>query len=240
MYLCIDTGNTRTKAAILDAAGMHMHTEVIEGEALDSLLSLISAYQVQHVISSTTGHRQWDLASLPVAGTKIELSHTTPLPVRLIYTTPQTLGRDRIAAACGAYARMPGKNLLVIDAGTCITMDMITHNGFYLGGNIAPGLRMRLRAMHAYTARLPLVEPGWPELPFGDSTTHALQNGACLGILMEIEGILSRARDAFGEVSVVMTGGDASFLAEKVESEIFVEPELVVKGLFKILTFNVQ
>jgi len=98
---------------------------------------------------------------------------------------------------------------------------------------------MRLQSMHEYTARLPLAEPGWPDLTFGDSTVHALQNGACLGMVMEIEGIFQRAKDAFGEVFVVMTGGDAAFLAEQIESQIFVAPELVTQGLFQILAFNV-
>ena len=94
--------------------------------------------------------------------------------------------------------------------------------------------------MHEETARLPLVEPGWPDLVFGDSTLHALQNGACLGMVMEIEGLLNRAKEAYGEVSVVITGGDAGFLANQKESWIFVEPELVTQGLFQILHFNVQ
>jgi type III pantothenate kinase len=127
----------------------------------------------------------------------------------------------------------------VISAGTCMTSDILLGTGVFLGGNISPGLRMRLRAMHEYTAKLPLAEPAWPTLPFGDSTQHALQNGACLGMVMEIEGIFQRAKDAFGEVSIVMTGGDAGFLAERLESQIFVAPELVTQGLFQILAFNV-
>jgi type III pantothenate kinase len=119
-------------------------------------------------------------------------------------------------------------------------MDVVLGTGVYLGGNIAPGLKMRLSAMHEYTAKLPLVEPGWPELAFGDSTLHALQNGAALGIVMEIEGLLQRAKDAFGDVLIVMTGGDAVFLAERLESQIFVTPELVTQGLFQILAFNVK
>jgi len=162
------------------------------------------------------------------------------LPITIVYPTPHTLGRDRIAAACGANALFPDKNCLIIDAGTCITMDMILKSGTYLGGNIAPGLTMRLKSMHEYTSKLPLAEIGWPSLTFGDSTFHALQNGACLGALMEIEGILKRSLDAFGSVFVVMTGGDSAFLAQRLESEIFLEPELVNKGLFKILSFNAQ
>jgi len=240
MYLTIDIGNTRTKAAAFDADGNILHSEILNGDEPGQLKSLIAQYKIQHIISSSTGKREWDISSLHVHGKNIELTHETPLPIRIIYVTPQTLGRDRIAAACGAQMVLPGKTCLVIDAGTCITMDVILGTGNYIGGNIAPGLTMRLKAMHDYTAKLPLADLNWTGNPFGDSTVHALQNGACLGAVMEIEGILSRARDAFGEVFVVMTGGDSAFLAEALESQIFVEPELVVKGLFKILSFNVQ
>ena len=94
--------------------------------------------------------------------------------------------------------------------------------------------------MHEQTAKLPLVEPGFPALPFGDSTEHALQNGACLGAIMEIEGILNSARKAYGSVSLVITGGDATHLAAQLESQIFVSPELVIHGLFQILSLNVK
>ena len=168
------------------------------------------------------------------------MNHETPLPIEIIYKTPETLGRDRIASACGAHHLYKDKNCLIVDAGTCITTDLVTSKGKFLGGNISPGIRMRLTAMHEKTARLPLVELAFPEIPFGDSTQHAMQNGACLGAIMEIEGILSRAKDAYGDVSVVITGGDADLLATRLECQIFVEPELVIQGLFQILSFNVK
>ena len=115
---------------------------------------------------------------------------------------------------------------------------MVLASGIFIGGNIAPGLQMRLTAMHEHTAKLPLVKPAWPEMPIGDSTEHAMQNGAALGMIFEIEGMIRHTKNAFGTVSVVMTGGDAPFLASRLENQIFAEPELVVKGLFKILTFN--
>jgi len=240
MYLTIDIGNTRTKAAVFNTEGQMVYTEILEGNEFDTLNSIIDDHHIQHIISSSTGSRNWNAADLNVSGKNIELSHETSLPITIVYSTPQTLGRDRIAAACGAHALYPDKNCLIIDAGTCITMDMILKSGTYLGGNIAPGLAMRLRSMHEYTTKLPLAEIGSPSLTFGDSTFHALQNGACLGALMEIEGILRRSLDAFGSVFVVMTGGDSAFLAQRLEREIFLEPELVAKGLFKILSFNVQ
>ena len=239
MFLCIDVGNTRTKAAVYNAAGEAIVTIVTEDNGIGPIEELLRRNSAQHVIISTTGERQWEISSLGIKGKNIELSNATPLPIQLVYTTPGTLGRDRIAAACGAKALYPGKNCLVISAGTCMTMDVILGTGVYLGGNIAPGLHMRLQAMHEYTARLPLAPPAWPELAFGDSTLHALQNGACLGMVMEIEGIFQRARDAFGEVLIVMTGGDAAFLADRLENQIFVTPELVTQGLFQILSFNV-
>src|SRR5688572_10299702 len=99
---------------------------------------------------------------------------------------------------------------------------------------------MRLEAMHEKTGRLPFVDPGFPGLKFGDSTIHAMQNGACLGAIMEIEGILNHAMEAYSEVLVVITGGDANLLAANLECQIFVEPELVIQGLFQILLFNVS
>ncbi len=239
MYLTIDAGNTRTKAVVYDAAGVALDNITAEGNELAPIKELVRGNRVEHVIVSTTGIREWKLSDLSIKGKNIELSHEVALPIRIVYTTPETLGRDRIAAACGAHALYPDKNCLVISAGTCMTMDMLLASGVYLGGNIAPGLRMRLQSMHEYTAKLPLIEPGHPELDFGDSTVHAMQNGAGLGMVMEIEGIFQRAKNAFGEVLIVMTGGDAVFLADRIESQIFVAPELVTQGLFQILAFNV-
>lgn len=240
MYLTIDAGNTRTKVSVFNHDGTIIESLITPENQIEPILEVIRRHGIKHVIISTTGQRDWDINTLGIDGKNIELSHDTRLPIQIVYSTPATLGRDRIAAACGAHALFPGQNCLVIDAGTCVTMDVVLGTGVYLGGNIAPGLRMRLNAMHDYTAKLPLVEPGWPELVFGDSTLHALQNGAALGIVMEIEGILHRAKDAFAEVSIVMTGGDAVFLAERLESQIFVTPELVTQGLFQILAFNVK
>jgi len=240
MFLCIDVGNTRTKAVVYDTDGHVLDSIIADENSPGPIRELINRRHVEHVIVSTTGQRDWPLSALGIKGKNIELDHTTALPVKIVYSTPETLGRDRMAAACGAKAIYPGKNCLVISAGTCMTTDILLGTGLYLGGNISPGLKMRLKAMHENTAKLPLAEPGWPDRPFGDSTIHALQNGSGLGMAMEIEGIFQRAKDAFGEVLIVMTGGDAVFLADRIESQIFVAPELVTQGLFQILAFNVK
>lgn len=240
MYLCIDQGNSRTKTGVFNTSGELLATQAIAGDVLSQLKDLVGKYSITDAIVSTTGKHDWDITEIPLKGKWIELSHTTPLPIQIIYNTPETLGRDRIASACGAATIFPDQNLLVVDAGTCVTMDLVLAKGIFVGGNIAPGLRMRLEAMHEKTVRLPLAEPGFPTLTFGDSTMHALQNGACLGVVMELEGILNRARAAYGTISVVITGGDATLLATQLEKQIFVEPELVIHGLFQILAFNVK
>ena len=240
MYLCIDIGNSRTKATVYDQSGTALESIVNSGSAIDPIKELLLRHPSQHVIVATTGDRAWELSALNCSGKNIELSSKTPLPIEIVYSTPSTLGEDRIAGACGARGIYPDKNCLIVSAGTCMTIDLLTKTGIYLGGNISPGMDMRLKAMHEYTAKLPLTDPGWPRLPFGDSTAHALQNGACLGMVMEIEGMLKRAKDALGDVFVVMTGGNAAFLADRLESQIFVAPELVTQGLFQIIEFNVK
>jgi type III pantothenate kinase len=240
MYLCIDSGNTQTKCAVYNAQGNIIALQVFDDTSFPSIYEWTQDKNIIHGILSSTGKKHLDSNRFEIPGKWIELSHETPLPIKIIYSTPETLGHDRIAGACGAYALLPGKNCLIIDAGTCMTMDLLLRTGIYLGGNIAPGLQMRLRAMHEQTARLPLAEPAWPDLTFGDSTLHALQNGACLGMIMEIEGLFNRAREAYHQVSIVITGGDSAFLAGRLENQIFVEPELVTQGLFQILSFNVK
>ena len=169
-----------------------------------------------------------------------QLDTRTPLPVENRYATPETLGKDRLAAAIGAWAQYPGQHCLVVDAGTCLTLDLVTAEGSYLGGNISPGVRMRLRAMHAFTARLPQVDVGAYKALLGQSTESALQNGGLLGAVLEIEGLASRLSDSYPGLITVLTGGDAAILAERLKSKIFVHLNLVLEGLNKILEYNVE
>ena len=168
------------------------------------------------------------------------LDHRTPLPVAHDYHTPETLGKDRLAAICGAQALFPGTNCLVVDAGTCITIDVLDARGVFRGGNISPGLQMRLRAMHEFTARLPRPARLWPADWLGHSTEHALQNGALQGALLELQGYIGACRARFGHLNVLLTGGDSLFLAKKWKSQIFVNQNLVLYGLNKILSHNVE
>ncbi|KAA3636402.1 MAG: type III pantothenate kinase, partial [Bacteroidetes bacterium] len=129
---------------------------------------------------------------------------------------------------------------LVIDAGSCITYDILTQNGRFLGGNISPGKKMRLKAMHSFTENLPLPEESETDINWGNTTNTALLNGAHLGAVLEMQGFIELCNSEFGATNVFLTGGDADFFANKCKKKIFVHPNLVLTGLNKILNYNVE
>lgn len=241
MNLVIDIGNTRTKAGLF-RNGKLEYREARENREIGDLLALATNHKAENVILSTVA----DAVATPLREALasrfffMELSAATPLPIKNLYRTPETLGKDRLAAVVGAYALYPGQACLVVDAGTCITYDLLSSGGDYLGGNISPGIAMRLKAMHTFTARLPLVAPGPLEEWIGDSTEAALRNGGQLGALLEAEGYLRYCRSRFGAIHGIFTGGDADFFAKNLKSEIFVNHNLVLIGLDQILNYNVK
>lgn len=240
MNLCIDIGNTRFKYGIFRGDELIEQFYGHEDELLSVLNRLTNDNMFEGLIVSTTRKNipepiQQLKFQLP---TYIELSDQTPLPVTLDYKTPETLGRDRIAAAVGADSLFPDEGNIVIDAGTCITYDFVDQNGCFLGGNIAPGIRMRMQAMHDYTANLPLVELKFPDEILGKSTDEALQNGAIRGTIYEIESFIRLINDKYGKTKAILTGGDAIYFVDYFKSKIFVVQNLVLIGLNKILQHN--
>jgi type III pantothenate kinase len=143
-----------------------------------------------------------------------------------------------LAAVVGAYRFFPNQNCLVIDAGTCITYDLLTAEKEYLGGNIAPGIGLRMRAMHEFTAKLPLIERGEQDEIWGISTETALRNGGQYGAAYEMQGFIDACEAKFGRMQVVLTGGDADFFGKALKTKIFVHPNLVLWGLLEILNYN--
>jgi type III pantothenate kinase len=156
-----------------------------------------------------------------------------------LYATPTTLGVDRIAGVCGAKHMSPKTNVLVIDAGTCITYDFLDRDGNFLGGGISPGLMMRFNAVHNFTARLPLVPLVEIAPLIGDSTETCIQSGVINGLIEELGGIISLYRQKFEGLAVILSGGDARFFENKLKGSIFAVPELVLSGLNSILIHNV-
>lgn len=164
---------------------------------------------------------------------------STLLPVRLAYETPSTLGRDRIAAVVGASCLYEDSQVLVIDAGTCITYDFLDKDVF-VGGNIAPGLYLRLKSLNTFTKRLPMISPVGEVPFFGYDTATAIRSGVINGLVYEIEGYIVELKNKYPSLFVFLTGGDAFLFAEKLKSSIFVDKNLVLKGLNRILDYNVE
>ena len=240
MNLVIDIGNTRAKLGLFKGQKMQLR-EVQDKLTVKYLRSFCQENEVQRVALSTT-------AKVPEAVERylkknfyyLRLTHQTLLPIVNRYQTPKTLGKDRIAGVVGALDRFPGKNCLVVDAGTCMTYDFLDADANYHGGGISPGIAMRLKAMNAFTARLPLVKQHQAPKLLGFSTESSLQSGGQLGAVMEVEGFIRRYRAEFGKINVLLTGGDADFFANNLKTKIFVNSNLVLCGLNKILTYNVQ
>lgn len=239
--LVIDIGNTRVKYGVFLAGELLLESthELLSG---NDIFRLATNHRIENIIySSVAKELSGELLEKLEAHFRVfQLTQQLPLPFTNAYETPHTLGKDRLAAAAGALHWYSDNTCLIVDAGTCITLDVLSAEGTYLGGNISPGIRMRLRAMHEQTARLPLVEPEHPPQVWGTSTETALQNGAVLGAALEIEALGRRLKERWEDLKVVVTGGDAPFLANSLECKIFVHSNLVLWGLNKILTYNVE
>lgn len=237
-HLCLDIGNTWVKIAVYSNDGHLLYYDQQPDLLVSDITALRKRYATQRVLlSSTRRLRKSLLVHLQKHYDYMELSHHTPIPIHNGYETPATLGRDRLAASIGAWARAPHNDHLIIDAGTCITYDVV-HNGTYIGGNIAPGIHMRLRAMHDYTDKLPLVTLTDTGRHLGTSTTEALQNGALIGTICEVESFIQRTEGLYPGIKVSITGGDGKYLADRIESDIFVAPKLVLEGLYTISNYN--
>lgn len=236
--LVIDIGNTRVKYGVFLDGQLHHQQQAAQLVASD-IFALLTNHSLTNIIySSVASSLEPELAlELDDKYTLVELNAATPLPIVNNYGTPQTLGKDRVAAVVGASQLFPNTNCLVVDAGTCMTLDVLRADGHYLGGNISPGVRMRWRAMHEQTARLPLVTEEGPPTLWGTDTTSALQHGGVLGAALEIEALAHRLAHDWPDLKVLLTGGDTLLLANRIKYRIFVLPNLVLEGLNGILTY---
>ena len=229
---CIDIGNTITKTALFENFEM-VHFEILGNNNPDRLLDIISGRKIASCIISSVAE---DTENIKIKlqnyiSKVIEFETNTPIPIENCYETPESLGKDRLAAVIGANFLYPGHNILVIDAGTAITYDLINENGQYLGGNISPGVQMRYKALNSFTSRLPLILPIQDFPKYGKNTTDAIRVGVQLGIVEEIDGMINNYKDIFGDLKVIITGGD-------VKNLIFVVSNLVMIGLNRILIYN--
>lgn len=243
MDLIIDIGNTQTKAAIFKD-GKKLEWKLFPGQIGISDLKLFAKnLKIKSAILSSVADHSKDIDNfLQKKFTFIELSNKTPLPIKNLYQTPGTLGKDRIANAVGAHSFYPGKNVLVIDAGTCIKYDFVNAKGQYQGGAISPGIDMRFKALHQFTSQLPSIKKSsiinCPLI--GKTTRDSILSGVQNGILLEITGAIKLYREKFKEVIIIFTGGDSRFFKTLIskKNRIFAGPDLTLLGLNAILNFN--
>jgi len=239
--LCIDQGNSSTKIGIFDQYEL-IESTVFEKFGQSEISEIFDKFPIEACILSSVRQDNQDVieALRSVTTVLIELSHNTPIPITNSYKTPETLGKDRLAAVIGAAFLKPKSDILVIDAGTAITYDFINSDNVYHGGNIAPGLNMRLRSMHEFTQKLPLAEVLIDSPLLGNDTQSALSSGALHGIVYEIEGYINHLKIKYPQLLVLLTGGSTFYFISKLKNAIFAERNLVLIGLNRILQYNVQ
>lgn len=239
LNLIIDIGNTAAKVALFDGGEM---VEVLteSNQSLDCLEALCAKYPVeQGIVATVIDLSERVLAALvALPFPLLWLDSKTPLPVTNLYETPETLGYDRMAAVVGANEQYPRRDILVIDAGTCITYEFIDSKGQYHGGNISPGMQMRFKALNQFTGRLPLIDSNGRKLPMGRDTETAIRAGVLKGMEYEISGYIESMKHKYPELLVFLTGGDDFSFDTNLKSIIFADRFLVLKGLNRILNYN--
>jgi len=240
LNLIIDTGNTRTKLAIFNNDTLQSLCKVKNNKIEKELKFIFSKETIANsIISSVAKIDKEVLSILNSNSTVIVLNSETKIPFKNLYKTPKTLGVDRIALMTAAQKKYPNNNVLVIDAGTCITYDFLNSKNKYFGGAIAPGLKMKYKAMHQFTANLPLLEPK-ASVKIGNSTKAAMHQGVVNGTVLEIDGVINQYKKNNDILTIVLTGGDTIFLAKLLKSSIFANPNFLLEGLNYILNYNLQ
>lgn len=238
MNVVIDAGNTTTKVGIFDAYTL---TEKYTFASLADVENFLIQLKADNILISSVNVPAPVFARWVQARNQIYfLSHLLPLPIKNMYATPETLGVDRLAGACGAHHLFPRENCLVIDSGTCITYDFLDEQGVYHGGSIAPGINMRFQAMHHFTARLPLAEPADDPPLMGNNTIACMQSGVINGVIAEMNGLIDRYREKYSGLKIILCGGDIRFFEKNLKASIFAFPDLVLSGLNSILIYNVN
>ena len=242
MNLIVDAGNTIIKLAVFEKDSIVFREETVAADFSGTIKKLFEKLPNinQAIISSVVHLDQKCIAVLSIFCKTHILKHTSKVPFKNSYATPQTLGVDRIALATAAFYVNPKRNTLVIDAGTCLTYDIVNDYGEYLGGAIAPGLYMRYKALHNQTSGLPLLEKDEVIDFIGNSTASSIHSGVINGICMEIDGVIEQYQSRFQDLTVILTGGDAQFLSKRLKNTIFANSNFLLQGLNYLLEYNKQ
>ena len=240
MNLIIDAGNTHIKWAVYKGKKLEVKGVVEDWDSFP-MNDLSKDYpSVSSVIVSSVRAYPEEINQKisQLFGKTYILTYDLPLPVKLRYKTPESLGKDRIAAAVGGAEHFPGKPVLIIDMGTAVTFDIVNEKSEFLGGNISPGMGLRFKSLSEFTSDLPLASPSELLNNPGQTTIEAIRAGVQLGIQYEIDAYINTLINKYNGLRVILTGGDSSFFVKNLKNTIFVVQDLVLDGLNLILEYQ--
>ena len=242
MILAIDVGNTRIKAAVFEGATVLEYFVFSKNELEKKIKNILKKHkELTHLVVSSVSDLEKQAFSAFENLVKVHfVSHDDSFPFVNGYKTPQTLGIDRMVNAAGATLQFPNQNRLVIDAGTCVTYDFIDESNNYLGGAISPGLRLRYAALHNFTAKLPLLELQSPEHFVGKSTSESIHSGVVNGLVYEIDGFIDEYKTLYPKFIIILTGGDAVFLAKRLKNTIFANSNFLLESLNQLFQYKIK
>ena len=241
MKLVLDIGNTNVKSAVYNSNDLVEQKVVSLGDLGNVIDKMLIAYSPKYIIASSVSVTKEELSVLIDDRAEWFLfDNMIDLPISVEYQTKNTLGSDRLAGLMGVFGKYPKKNVLVIDAGTCITYDLLTYDNRYFGGSISPGMEMRYKSLNKFTKNLPLLSPKMDISLVGQTTEDSMHSGVVKGVTYEIEGVINAYKDRFGSLVVVFTGGDAKNFVTEVKNTTFADLNLVLNGLNKILDYHYQ
>jgi type III pantothenate kinase len=240
MNLILDFGNTYKKIAIVHEKEI-IHLVAQHSIDMDDIVAIGKKYRIKNaILSSVVSDTEKIEKYLEEKYTFVKLSEQTPLPIKNMYKTKHTLGSDRLACSVAAQNCFPGKNVLTLQLGTCITSDFITSEGIYVGGSISPGMEMRFKALHHFSDRLPLIEYQNIDYLTGKSSEESILSGVINGIIAECNYLITNYKSKYPYLKVIVTGGNLKEFENAIKGEIIAFPNLVISGLDLILYYNVE
>ena len=240
MNLIIDIGNTRIKTAVFQENSLLNSDVFLYNKLSGKLKKMQKEFIIDNVIISSVGKvKPKEIKLLNSFKNVVVLDHKTNIPFINKYKSPSTLGVDRIALVSAAVDEYKKTNVLIIDAGTCITYDFVSSKKHYFGGAISPGIGIRYKSLNTFTMNLPKLEIDTFSL-IGKNTKESIHSGVLNGVVQEIDGIIQQYQAKYSHLTVVLTGGDTNFLAKKLKSSIFAIPNFLLKGLNCILIHNLD
>nr|WP_288835707.1 type III pantothenate kinase [uncultured Flavobacterium sp.] len=242
MILTVDVGNTQIKAAVFEGDNI-LERFVFDKKALEKKIEkILEKFEtIAHLVVSSVA--DVEKQSFLAFEDKVKVhfvSNEDSFPFSNNYGTPKTLGIDRMVLAAGATLLYPNQNRLIIDAGTCVTYDFVDENNVYQGGAIAPGLRLRYESLNQFTAKLPLLTLQSPESYIGKSTAESIHSGVVNGLVYEIDGFIDEYKAACTKIIIILTGGDADFLAKRLKNTIFANSNFLLESLNQTFQYKIK